>query len=140
MGTHPIFESDFDCLTEQTKMVDDSDWGAVEASDWGTEIVHAKKVEQVDEEPKKEKKVMVVVMEMEVAQEEKDVVMQPSKKKSRNKYKTEDGKTLSRVEMMAMKRSVSEGKQEVPESKQEKPKAKKTKSKQTKQKNEGELG
>ena len=133
-------------------MVDDSDWGAVEASDWGTEIVHAKKVEQVDEEPKKEKKVMVVakemkvekkkmvVMEIEVAQEEKDVVMQPSKKKSRNKYKTEDGKTLSRVEMMAMKRSVTEGKQEVPETKQEKPKAKKTKSKQTKQKNEGELG
>merc|ERR1712106_1055990 len=150
MGTHPIFESDFDCLTEQTKMVDDSDWGAVEASDWGTEIVHAKKVEQVDEEPKKEKKAMVVAKEMkvekkkmvvetEVAKEEKDVVMQPSKKKSRNKYKTEDGKTLSRVEMMAMKRSVSEGKQEVPETKQEKPKAKKTKRKQTKQKNEGEL-
>merc|ERR1711935_884174 len=133
MGTHPIFESDFDCLTEQTKMVDDSDWGAVEASDWGTEIVHAKKVEQVDEEPKIEKKAM------EVAKEEKDVVMQPSKKKSRNKYKTKDGKTLSRVEMMAMKRSVSEGKPEVPETKLEKPKAKKTKSKQTKQKTEGEL-
>merc|ERR1711935_31133 len=150
MGTHPIFESDFDCLTEQTKMVDDSDWGAVEASDWGTEIVHAKKVEQVDEEPKKEKMTMVVAREMkvekkmvvetEVAKEEKGVVMQPSKKKSRNKYKTEDGKTLSRVEMMAMKRSVSEGKPEVPETKLEKPKAKKTKSKQTKQKNEGELG
>merc|ERR1712128_109639 len=99
MGTHPIFESDFDCLTEQTKMVDDSDWGAVEASDWGTEIVHAKKVEQVDEEPKKEKKAMVVAKEMkvekkkmvetELAKEEKDVAVQPRKKKSRNKYKTE---------------------------------------------------
>ena len=77
---------------------------------------------------------------MEVAVEKDEVnEVASKKKKSRNKYKNEDGKTLSRAEVMAMKGRILEGKKhELPvKSMKKEPKAKKLKLK-TKNDQDGE--
>merc|ERR1712242_692487 len=104
MGTHPIFESDFDCLTERIKMIDE--WGAVETSHWGENLVHAKIDKSFDQTKPIEKKEEKL---------EKTEIEVKKKTKTRNKYKTDDGKTLTRAEVMEKKKQILEGKIKTPE-------------------------
>merc|ERR1711937_392063 len=89
MGTHPIFESDFDCLTD-INMTDD--WGDVNTGEWGSSIKTTgpppaeKPKSQKSEKPEKLKKALnLKTSEKKLDQKESE--NQPKKKRNRNKFK-----------------------------------------------------
>ena len=85
-------------------MIDE--WGAVETSDWGDNLVHAKIDKSFDQKKPIEKKEEKL---------EKTEIEVKKKTKTRNKYKTDDGKTLTRAEVMEKKKQILEGKLKTPE-------------------------
>merc|ERR1711976_591314 len=103
----------------------EEDWGALEGSEWGSaplaEAATVKPVPQVKKDtPQKTKAVKnkhkkLKVLDLGASQEkpvEKPAVIQPKKKKSKNKYKTDDGRVLGKLEFEEVKKKSKAAKSE----------------------------